>query len=88
LPDTWVRSTRRRLHSGRFKSPVHTATTDVQRGRDVGHRAVGFEEFTVSSAFGLRHVAILSLRLRDALALTLKHHFAFELAKPEKMVSG
>ena len=37
--------TRRRLHSGCFKSPVHTATTDVQRRRDVGHRASGFEEF-------------------------------------------
>src|SRR5271170_4333842 len=35
---------RRRLHSGRFKSPIHTATTDVQRRRDVGHRASGFEE--------------------------------------------
>jgi hypothetical protein len=34
------------------------------------------------------HVVILSLRLCDALALTLKHHSAFELAKPEKIVSG
>jgi hypothetical protein len=34
-----------RLHTGHFKSPVHTATTDVQRRCDVGHRASAFEEF-------------------------------------------
>ena len=88
-PDTWVRSYPSRLHSGRFKSPVHTATTDVQRRRDVGHRASGFEEFHGLISFRPPpHVAILSLRLHDALALTLKHHFAFELAKPAKMVRG
>jgi hypothetical protein len=45
--------TRRRLHSGRFKSPVHTATTDVQRRRDVSHRASGFEEFRGLISFEL-----------------------------------
>ena len=70
--------TLRRLLSGRFKSPVvHTATTNVQRRRDVGHRASGLEEFHSLISFEPRgrpppRVAILSLRLCDALALTLK----------------
>src|SRR5271166_2098522 len=73
-----------RLHSGRLKSPVHTATTDAQRRRDVGHRLSGFEELYCLIRLQPRgrpppEVPILSFGLRDPLALALKHHLAFEL---------
>src|SRR5271166_4478472 len=73
-----------RLHSGRLKSPIHTATTDAQRRRDVGHRASGFEELHRLVSLEPRRwpppqVPVLRLRLGDPLTLTLKHHLAFEL---------
>ena len=79
-----IRPNCHRLHSGRFKSPIHTATTDAQCRRDVGHRASGFEE--LYRLIGLQprarppaEIPILSFGLCDPLTLTLKHHLAFEL---------
>ena len=52
--------------------------------------SAGFEEFHCLISFdraeASAHVAIFSLRLRDPSRSTLKHHFAFERAKPAKMV--
>jgi hypothetical protein len=50
------------------------------------------KSFTASSALsradGLRPCSDSQALPSRCLPLTLKHHFAFELAKPEKMVSG
>src|SRR5271157_4853287 len=76
--------TRHRLHSGRLKSPIHTATTDAQRRRDVSHRTSDFEELHGLISLEPRRrpppqVPVLGFRLGNPLALPLKHHLAFEL---------